>query len=338
MESRCLWECTSAEAHATYPALETALDSEVCVIGAGITGLSTALHLAERSVGVTVLEAGEIPSGGSGRNVGLVNAGMWIPPDDIREALGPEVGERANAMLGNAPNEVFALIERHAIACDATRTGTLHLAPNHRGSAELARRHEQFQRRGAPVELLEGDACQALIGTRRIHGALFDKRAGTLNPTAYTRGLARIAAQAGARLHTHSPVLRVERVGDAWRVVTPSGNIKAPHVVIATNAYTRDAWNQVRRHFFGGYFYQVASGPLAGDAADRILPERQGAWDTRSVLSSIRRDAQGRLILGSLGRGETKPATFSSAGQTASSATTSPNWASSTGNEPGPVG
>ena len=80
--------------------------------------------------------------------------------------------------------------------------------------------------------------------------------------------------------------------------------------MLATNAYTEDRWNEVRRHFFVGHFYQVASRPLSSEAADEILPGHQGAWDTRMVLSSIRRDAEGRLILGSLGKGEGKPAAF----------------------------
>ncbi|QEM80929.1 NAD(P)/FAD-dependent oxidoreductase [Halomonas binhaiensis] len=310
MKDRCLWYDSSPEAPLSLQPLQGECCAEVAVIGGGITGLSTALHLAEAGSDVVVVEAGDIPSGGSGRNVGLVNAGMWIPPDDIVETLGEEDGERANTLLGNAPAEVFALIERHAIDCQATRTGTLHLAHNAKGEQELARRAEQFLRRGAPVELLEGEVCHQRVGTQRIQRALLDRRAGTLNPAAYTRGLARAAKQAGARMHTHSPVNGMRRQGEDWVVSTDSGHIRAARVVLATNAYTEDDWNQVREHFFPGYFFQVASPPLHTDAAKEILPERQGAWDTRMVLSSIRRDAEGRLILGSLGRGDGRPMAY----------------------------
>ncbi|MCK2185162.1 FAD-binding oxidoreductase [Halomonas sp. YJPS3-2] len=302
-----MWHDTSPESALALTPLRADLTAEVAVIGGGITGLSTALHLAERGVSVTLLEAGEIPSGGSGRNVGLVNAGLWIPPDDICEALGQEDGERANAILGGAPAEVFALIERHGIDCRATRTGTLHLAHNAKGERELARRVEQLQRRGAPVELLEDEACCEKTGTSRIRSALLDRRAGTINPAAYTRGLARAAIAAGASLHDRSAATGIVRQGSDWRVTTAEGSVTAPRLVIATNAYTEDHWNQVRQHFFPGHFFQVASPPLSDELAGDILPERQGAWDTRMVLSSMRRDAEGRLILGSLGKGEGRP-------------------------------
>ncbi|KAA0010222.1 FAD-binding oxidoreductase [Billgrantia pellis] len=310
MKAQCLWHETSPEPCLELPALEGRQSADVIVVGAGITGLSTALHLAEAGTSVALIEAGEIPSGGSGRNVGLVNAGLWIPPDDICKALGERDGERANAILSEAPSEVFALIERHGIECQATRTGTLHLAHNAKGEQELSRRVEQFQQRGAPVELLEEEACWRKVGTRQIRRALLDRRAGTLNPAAYTRGMARAAVAAGASLFTQSPALGIAREGDAWRVTTPQGSVVASQVVLATNAYSEEDWNQVRRHFFPGCFFQVASAPLPDALAGDILPERQGAWDTRLVLSSMRRDAEGRLILGSLGRGEGRPAAY----------------------------
>lgn len=310
MKTDCLWRQTAIEPPPVAPGLDGSERAGVCVVGGGITGLSTALHLAREGVDVCLLEASDLGAGGSGFNVGLVNAGAWLPPDDLRERLGPEQGERLNALLGMGPGVVFDLIERHGIQCDATRTGTLHLAHARGGVADLVRRHRQLTDRGAPVELHEGDACQALVGSERFPAALLDRRAGTLNPCAYTRGLGRVAAQAGARLYTHSPAARIERDGGLWRVTTPRGDVRADRVVLATNAYTDDHWNAVRQHFFPAYFYQIVSRPLSGAVADAILPQRQGAWDTRLVLSSLRRDRDGRLILGSLGRGETKPAAW----------------------------
>lgn len=310
MQERCLWYDTSPEAPLELTVLAGQHSCEVVVIGGGITGLSTALHLAESGVSVILIEAGDIPSGGSGRNVGFVNAGLWIPPEDIVKTLGEANGERVNTILGGAPAEVFSLIERYDIKCDATRTGTLHLAHNSKGEQELVRRVEQFQRRGAPVELLENEVCYQHVGTKRIKKALLDRRAGTINPTAYTRGLAKAAHRLGVIMYINTPATGVIRQGDDWQVTTPKGSIKAPRVVLATNAYTDADWNQVRQHFFPGHYFQVASPPLPDELAGNILPGKQGAWDTRTVLSSIRRDAHGRLLLGSLGKGEGKPLSY----------------------------
>lgn len=309
LRQECLWEKLTPE-RPTAKSLNGQLKVDVCVIGAGITGLSAALHLLEQGKSVCVLEAHETGHGGSGRNVGLVNAGMWIAPDEVESKLGQVTGSKLLAAMGAAPALVFALIDKYAIDCQARREGTLHMAHNTRGVADLQSRCEQWQRRGAPVEILSGAACSEATGTRRIAAALLDRRAGTLNPMAYTSGLARAVTELGGKLFHHSPVTRLERQGSTWCVITEHGAVNAGQVVVASNAYTQGEWTELQRNFFPGYYYQVASAPLHGEAAARILPGGQGAWDTRQVLSSIRRDAEGRLLLGSLGRGTDKPAWF----------------------------
>lgn len=310
MKESCLWYDTSAEPAITLSELDAQIQTDVAIVGGGITGLSTAIHLAEQGVTVSLIEAKQIPHGGSGRNVGLVNAGLWIPPDDILSVLGSEQGERALQLLGRAPAEVFALIDRYQIQCDDTRTGTLHLAHNKRGEQDLARRFAQWHQRGAPVEMLADVHCYEAVGTKQIRRALLDRRAGTVNPTGYTRGLARAAVSLGVQMFTQTPALSVKQVDGSWVVNTPKGRIKATKLVMATNAYTDDEWNLIKPHFFPGYYFQVASAPLGAQHASSILPDRQGAWDTRLALSSIRLDAQGRLILGSLGQGEGRPRAY----------------------------
>lgn len=309
LRQECLWEKLTPE-RPKANALSGALKVDVCVIGAGITGLSAALHLLEQGKSVCVLEAHETGQGGSGRNVGLVNAGMWIAPDEVESGLGQAVGSKLVTTMGAAPALVFSLIDKYAIDCQARREGTLHMAHNARGVADLQSRCGQWQRRGAPVEMLTGAVCHEATGTQRIAAALLDRRAGTLNPMAYTSGLANAVTKLGGKLFHHSAVTRLERQGSTWCVITERGAVNAEQVVIASNAYTEGEWTELRRNFFPGFYYQVASAPLGGEAAARILPGGQGAWDTRQVLSSIRRDAAGRLLLGSLGSGTNKPAWF----------------------------
>lgn len=309
LRQECLWEHVTRSSTAIL-ALAGEHKADVCIIGGGITGLSAAIHLLEQGKSVIVLEAWKVGQGGSGRNVGLVNAGTWIRPDDVEKTLGQQQGSRLNQVLGEAPGEVFAMIERLGIECQAQHKGTLHMAHNATGLADLRARHEQWSRRGADVELLTGGQCQEYCGTDRISAALLDRRAGTINPMAYTQGLAAAVVRLGGRLFQQSAVQGLAREGDAWRVNTKQGSVKADKVVISTGAYTEGDWSNLQKHYFRGYYYQVASAPLAGAAADRILPHGQGSWDTRTVLSSIRRDDQGRLLLGSLGRVDNKPAWF----------------------------
>lgn len=305
----CLWERVTPE-QVESGALASQVKVDVCVIGGGITGLCAALHLLEQGKTVCVLEAHRVGHGGSGRNVGLVNAGTWIKPDDVEATLGEQRGKRLNQVLGEAPAQVFKLIQRHAIDCQARNDGTLHMAHNEAGLADLKAREEQWRRRGADVELLTGAVCEEYCGTDKITGALLDRRAGTINPMGYTVGLALAVIRLGGAIYQHSPVTELSRQSDAWWVRTERGAVVAEKVVISTGAYTEGEWTELRRNYFRGYYYQVASAPLQGPAADDILKHGQGSWDTRTVLSSIRRDAEGRLVLGSLGKASNKPDWF----------------------------
>ncbi|WP_028693206.1 L-pipecolate oxidase [Pseudomonas cremoricolorata] len=309
LRQECLWEFVTKPT-ATAQALAGEHKADVCVIGGGITGLVAAIHLLEQGRSVVLLEAHGIGHGGSGRNVGLVNAGTWIRPDDVESTLGAKHGGRLNTVLGEAPAQVFALIERLGIDCQAQHKGTLHMAHNAAGIADLQARHEQWRRRGAQVELLTGARCEEYCGTRQIAAALLDHRAGTINPMGYTQGLAAAVLRLGGRVFQQSAVTGLARSGDGWRVSTARGAVQAGQVVISTGAYTEGDWSALSKQFFRGYYYQVASKPLHGAAAERVLPHGQGSWDTRTVLSSIRRDDQGRLLLGSLGRVDNKPAWF----------------------------
>ena len=109
------------------------------------------------------------------------------------------------------------------------------------------------------------------------------------------------AIAAGAVVHTASPVEAVEDEGAAWRLLTPRGSVRAPRVIVATNAYTSAVWPEVRGELVHLPYFNLATKPLDEDLRRSILPERQGVWDTREVLSSFRFDQQGRLVFGSVG-------------------------------------
>ncbi len=139
-----LWHQTCTEQFAG-PVLSGDVTADLVVIGGGYTGCSAALHAAQMGASVCLLEAEEIGFGGSGRNVGLVNAGLWLPPADIRGHLGDGAGTRLVNLLADAPRLVFDLIARHGIACEAVQNGTLHCAHSPGGFKDLQVRRAQLK-------------------------------------------------------------------------------------------------------------------------------------------------------------------------------------------------
>lgn len=298
--SHGLWEKTAPQPPVT-PALEGATVADVVIVGGGFTGQSAALHLAECGVDVVLLEAREIGFGGAGRNVGLINAGMWVMPDDLPGELGPVYGERLLDALGNGPQLVMQVIDKHGIECELTRTGTLHCAVGDKGLKEIENRAEQWQRRGAPVTLLSEDDTARRVGTGAYKGALLDMRAGTLQPLAYARGLAHAAIRAGAVLHTGSPVTAMERSAAGWTLKTATGTLTAAQVISATDAYSTGPFEKLRTEQVYLPYFNFATVPLGDNLCRAILPNREGVWDTKEILSSFRMDQRGRLVFGSVG-------------------------------------
>lgn len=295
-----LWD-SSAEERA--PEATTTLPERVdlAIVGGGYTGLSTALHSAQAGLSAHVIEAEQIGYGGSGRNVGLVNAGVWMPPAQVRTALGPKYGPRFLRRFADGPAMVFDLIERHQIRCEATRAGTIHAAHAAKGLRDLEGRLREWTAMGEPVEMLDRDATAKALGTDAYVGGLLDHRAGTVNPMGYCRGLARAARAVGAGISTGVRVTGLKKQPDGWRVDTDHGSVLARAVVLGTNAYTDTLWPGLKSTFTMIHYVQFATEPL-GPEADHILPGRQGVWDTAPVMISIRRDARDRLIIGTMGR------------------------------------
>jgi glycine/D-amino acid oxidase-like deaminating enzyme len=301
--SHGLWEASAPPPPSTKPLTED-ISVDVVVVGAGFTGLSAALHLAQGGASVAVLEAVEIGFGGSGRNVGLVNAGMWVTPAALPGELGDKYGARLLDKLGNGPSLVFDLVQRYSMDCQAVRNGTLHCAVGAAGLSDITERAKQWQALGAPVHLLDAKETARKTGTHAYSGALLDLRAGTIQPLAYARGLASAAVSAGARLYTNSPVIAVEDSGTQWCLRTSNGgSVTAKWVIVATNAYTcaDGVWSQLDTELVRLPYFNMATPPLSNDLRQSILPERQGAWDTRQVMSSFRFDQAGRLVFGSVG-------------------------------------
>ncbi|MDM9649703.1 FAD-binding oxidoreductase [Rhizobium sp. S163] len=298
--SHGLWEKTAPQPPATVP-LAGSVTADIVVVGGGYTGLSSSLHLAEAGKSVVLLEANEVGFGGAGRNVGLINAGMWVMPDDLPGVLGPVYGERLLDLLGNAPKLVMELIDKHKIACELERNGTLHVAVGADGLKEITDRASQWAARGADVKLLDAAETARRVGSNAYTGSLLDMRAGTLQPLAYARGLAHAAVKAGVALHTSSPVIATEKNGKRWTVKTAKGSVTADWIIVATDAYSTGPWEQVRNEQVHLPYFNLATRPLGDNLRKSILAGREGVWDTKEILSSYRMDQAGRLVFGSVG-------------------------------------
>ena len=283
------------------PPLEGSARGDVLVVGAGFTGLSTALHLAERGVAAIVVDAETIGFGASGRNGGQVNPGLKPDPDEVERHFGAERGRALNAWAGGAPAFVFSLIERLGIRCEARRNGTLRAAAQTAHVAAVERTASQWAARGAPVEFLARDAVAAATGCERYRGAMLDRRGGDLNPLSYARGLANAAIGAGARIHGGTRIESLERVNGGWRARAAGAEVVASRVVIATNGYSDALWPGLRRSVIPVFSQIVATAPLAAALAARILPGRPVLYESGLVTVYYRLDAGGRLLIG--GRG-----------------------------------
>jgi glycine/D-amino acid oxidase-like deaminating enzyme len=291
----------SAGACAPSPPLEGGVRADVVIVGGGLTGLSTALHLAERGVRVALLESVAVGFGASGRNGGQVNPGLKPDPDAVEAHFGADLGARINGLAGGAPAVVFDLIERHGIDCGARRNGTLRAAWNAAHAEGVERTAAQWQRRGAPVEVLRGPALERATGTSRYRAALLDRRGGDLQPLRYARGLARAARGAGATIYEGSAAHAVRREQSLWRVETRSGYVDAEQVVIATNGYSDDLWPGLKRSVVPVFGALAATAPLPAALARSILPERPVLYESGAITVYYRIDLEDRLLIG--GRG-----------------------------------
>ncbi len=294
-----LWQQTCCERVDTQQ-LSGDVSVDLAIIGGGYTGCSAALTAAQAGASICLLEAHQIGHGGSGRNVGLVNAGLWLPPEQIRSHLGQVAGGRLIDLLANAPTEVFELIDAQQIECEPVRKGTLHCAHSAAGFGDLQTRHAQLSASGAPVELLDANESRQRTGSRAVHGALFDPRAGTIQPLAYAVGLARAAQDAGARIYTQSPIISQQHEAGGWVLRSDTGTVHATSVIQATNAYHQGI-AETAPDYVPVYYFQYATAPLSHNLLANILPEGEGCWDTGLIMTSFRLDQAGRMVIGGMG-------------------------------------
>ncbi|BBK37600.1 FAD-dependent oxidoreductase [Allostella sp. ATCC 35155] len=300
---RSLWAAT-ARPPIVAPPLSGAAEADAVVIGGGFTGLSAALHLAERGLSPVLLEAAEPGWGASGRNGGQIIAGLKANPAEIIAKYGRDRGKAIVDLVGGTADFAFDLIRRHDIQCEASRPGWVQAAHSDAALRAVADRCADWQSHGAPVRMADRAEMARILGTGDYVGCIIDARGGAINPLGYARGLADAGQRLGARIHGGSPVIAVEKQGEGWRVRTAAGHVDAPRVVIGTNAYTTGFWPGLAQSVVPVSSFQIATRPIGDNLRRTILPEGHVLSDTRRLLRYFRLDPQGRLVMG--GRGTFK--------------------------------
>lgn len=296
-----LWTATANPAP-DCPPLQGAAECDVAIIGGGFTGLSAALHLAERGTRVVVLEAQSPGWAASGRNGGQVNPGLKEDPDTVEARFGADMGGRMVALSGGAGQLVFDLIRRLDIRCDARQTGWIQPVHSARSEAVVRERVAQWTRRGAPLRMLSHEDTAALLGTDLYRAAMIDERGGNLHPLNYALGLAEAAQRAGAAIHGQSRVTGFESRADHHVLRAAGGQVRAKKVLLCTNGYTDGLIAPMRRTVVPIRSVQVATDILPEEIAGKILPQGHSASDSRRLLLYFRKDAAGRFVMG--GRGD----------------------------------
>ena len=291
-----------------HPPLAGTVDADVCVVGAGLTGISTALNLAEHGYSVSVLEASRVGWAASGRNGGQLIGGYACDIDTFARHM-PEADV---ARVWDMGQESLALvksrIERHRIDC-AYVPGYLTAANTARDADALQRWRDTAAKRfgHARFHFVEADEIGDFVQSSRYQGGLYDPDSGHLHPLNYTLGLARASAEAGVRIHENSTVTRVRALPDGHLVETDGGNVRARFVVLACNTYLGALAPALSRKIMPVGTYVIATEPLGDMRAAELMPARAAVCDSRFVLDYFRPAPDTRLVWGGKVSYSTRP-------------------------------
>lgn len=295
-----LWTAT-ANVSPVYSPLQTQIDADVVVIGAGFTGLSAALHLAQSGINVVVLEAETPGWGASGRNGGQVNPGLIENPNHAITKFGSKMGHRMIEMSGAAAGLVFDLIEKHNIKCDPRPVGWVRAAHNKRSLRHLEERARQWDTHGETMQRLNSSEIAQLLGTEAYVGGIIDLRGGNIHPLNYALGLADAALADGAQIYGHSKVETLTSANQLHKLTTQHGCVCTKRILVCTNGYSDDLIPGLRQSVVPIRSIQVATKPLSDNIRASVLPGLHAPSDTRHLLLYFRTDAEGRFIMGARG-------------------------------------
>ncbi|ERK17849.1 oxidoreductase [Pantoea sp. AS-PWVM4] len=291
-----LWFATAAPAP-DLPSLQGEHRADVCIVGGGYTGLTTALTLAKQGVKVMLLEAQQAGFGGSGRNAGHCTPTFThFSLPELRRLLGEPWAERLIRRQTQANHQVSAMIRDYHIDCEWQQNGYLQAAARPGAMKLIEEKARQYNAVGAHTEAVDAAQAERISGSPRFYGGWFHHEGGHLNPLGYARGLARAVGQEGGEVYCASPVSEVKKQGTAWQVITPQGHVLADKVIFATGAYTVAGWPQLEQSFRIMRVFVAATQPLDAALRSKVLPLNTTIHDGRGDIYVYKYNQQGRIV------------------------------------------
>ena len=281
-----------------YPQLAGEVSCDVCVIGAGFTGLSAALHLAESGYTVALLEAEKVGWGASGRNGGQVCQGHNMDHDELIKKVGRERADALWQMSLESVDLVRELIAKHDIQCDLKK-GVLHVAAKSSHNDELKEsvEYKQDVLGYDQISYVSPGEVQAMLGTDRYHAGEYWHDAAHLHPLNYALGLAAAAEKAGVKIYENSCVTGYE-TGSSAQVDTANGQVKAKYVLLACNGYLGKLEPRVAGKIMPINNFILATEPLSEEMCRRINRDDVAVADSRFVINYFKLSGDNRLLWG----------------------------------------
>ena len=281
----------------SHPPLAGDISTDVCVIGAGYTGLSAALELAQAGYRVVVLEAQEVGYGASGRNGGQICTGFSSGQGKIEAQIGKDDARKCFALAEDSKQLLKDRIARHSIDCDL-KWGYLHAIPKPGQFSELTSWKAELDELGyTDTQIYTKTELEERLGTRIYHGALREGGAGHFHPLNYCLGLARAAVESGVVIHERSPVFEVDTGASPW-AKTARGTVRARFMVIAGNAYLGRTVPKLYGKVMPVSSYIIATEPLGENRAKALIRDGEAVANTNFIVDYYRITGDTRMLFG----------------------------------------
>lgn len=292
------WYARSADIALQFPPLNAEHSADVCIIGGGYTGLSSAIHLRELGYSVIVLEANRAGWGASGRNGGHVGTGQRADQHQLEKMVGMEQAQELWKLGLEAVDQVEDLITRFNIECEL-KQGNLHVASKANEMADQREEVEHLQKNYnyQGVSYIEPENLGQLTSGQGFHGGVLDTGARHLHPLKYAVGLARAATDLGAEIFEHSQVLSYSEA-DQVTVKTHKGLVKARYLVLACNGYLEKLEPRTAGKIMPINNYMLATAPLPESVARKLIRDDTSMSDSLFVINYWKLSEDNRLLFG----------------------------------------